>query len=323
MDYASYIKTNRTSLMGVAITFILLYHSYSWCIPERNPYLSIFKHGYIGVDIFIFLSGFGLCFSYAKNTLKAFYLNRLNKIFPLYIFTGLLISLISNPKGSILTTIWDVFCNISTLSYWNLGGIYWNWYIPAIVLLYLSFPIIYLFTKQFQDIFLIFTNVFISITLYFFTIPWQYECFIARIPIFILGIIIYLHQNDIEKQKRSLFISSIFFTPCLFFNISQYYTTATFCPLFLLLIYTTTLVPIIEHIFRIPCIRFIGAHTLEIFLGNSLCYYIIHILLRYTNNPILIFFSYWSGSLILSYINILLNNRINSKHYRHEYSVDK
>ena len=121
--------------MGVAIIFILLYHSYTWCIPERNLYLSIFKHGYIGVDIFIFLSGFGLCSSYTKNNLTTFYINRLKKIYPLYVLTGLLISLISNTKGSILTTIWDVFCNISTLSYWNFGGIYWNWYIPAIVLL--------------------------------------------------------------------------------------------------------------------------------------------------------------------------------------------
>lgn len=305
MDFATYIKTNRTSLMGSAIIFILLYHSYSWCIPEKNPYLSIFKHGYIGVDIFIFLSGFGLCSSYTKNTLTTFYLNRVKKIFPLYVLSGLLISLISNTKGSILTTIWDVFCNISTLSYWNLGGIYWNWYIPAIVLLYLLFPIIYLFTEKFKYTFYIFTNLIIIIALSVFAIPWQYDCFVARIPIFILGIIIFLYQNDVKKQRQSIFVSFIFLLPCIY--ISQYYTTATFCPILLLLFYTTK-----RFIDRIPYIRFIGTHTLEIFLGNSLCYYIIHILLRYTNNPILIFITYWSGSLILSYINIILNNRIHA-----------
>ena len=305
MDFATYIKTNRTSLMGSAIIFILLYHSYSWCIPEKNPYLSIFKHGYIGVDIFIFLSGFGLCSSYTKNTLTTFYLNRVKKIFPLYVLSGLLISLISNTKGSILTTIWDVFCNISTLSYWNLGGIYWNWYIPAIVLLYLLFPIIYLFTEKFKYTFYIFTNLIIIIALSIFAIPWQYDCFVARIPIFILGIIIFLYQNDVKKQRQSIFVSFIFLLPCIY--ISQYYTTATFCPILLLLFYTTK-----RFIDRIPYIRFIGTHTLEIFLGNSLCYYIIHILLRYTNNPILIFITYWSGSLILSYINIILNNRIHA-----------
>ena len=305
MNFATYIKTNRTSLMGSAIIFILLYHSYSWCIPEKNPYLSIFKHGYIGVDIFIFLSGFGLCSSYTKNTLTTFYLNRLKKIFPLYVLSGLLISLISNTKGSILTTIWDVFCNISTLSYWNFGGIYWNWYIPAIVLLYLLFPIIYFFTEKYKYTFYIFTNLIIIIALSFFAIPWQYDCFVARIPIFILGIIIFLYQNDVKKQRQSIFVSFIFLLPCIY--ISQYYTTATFCPILLLLFYTTK-----KFIDRIPYIRFIGTHTLEIFLGNSLCYYIIHILLRYTNNPILIFITYWSGSLILSYINIILNNRIHA-----------
>ncbi len=305
MNFATYIKTNRTSLMGSAIIFILLYHSYSWCIPEKNPYLSIFKHGYIGVDIFIFLSGFGLCFSYTKNTLTTFYLNRLKKIFPLYVLSGLVISLISNTKGNILTTIWDVFCNISTLSYWNFGGIYWNWYIPAIVLLYLLFPIIYFFTEKYKYTFYIFTNLIIIIALSFFAIPWQYDCFVARIPIFILGIIIFLYQNDVKKQRQSIFVSFIFLLPCIY--ISQYYTTATFCPILLLLFYTTK-----RFIDRIPYIRFIGTHTLEIFLGNSLCYYIIHILLRYTNNPILIFITYWSGSLILSYINIILNNRIHA-----------
>lgn len=268
----------------MAIIFILLYHSYTWCIPERNLYLSIFKNGYIGVDIFIFLSGFGLCSSYTKNNLTTFYINRLKKIYPLYVLTGLLISLISNTKGSILTTIWDVFCNISTLSYWYFGGIYWNWYIPAIVLLYLLFPIIFYFTEKFNYIFFIFTNLIIIIALSFFAIPWQYDCFVARIPIFILGIIIYLYRNDEKKQKQYTFISFIFLLSNINLNISLYYTIATFCPLLLILFHTRK-----EFVNKIPYIRFIGAHTLEIFLGNSLCYYIMHILLHYTNNPILIF----------------------------------
>ena len=40
-------------------------------------------------------------------------------------------------------SIWDLFCNITMLSYYNIGGWFIDWYLAALVIFYLSFPLIY------------------------------------------------------------------------------------------------------------------------------------------------------------------------------------
>ena len=89
------IIDRRKELMGIAILMVLLYHLCCW--PQWNNPLRIFGHWYIGVDIFLVLSGFGLCFSYEKYNIKTFYYHRLIRIIPLYWF-----SLISNYSKLIL-----------------------------------------------------------------------------------------------------------------------------------------------------------------------------------------------------------------------------
>lgn len=76
------IKNNRTEIMGIAIISVLIYHAFCWIY---NP-IGAFNIGYFGVDIFLFLSGFGLSFSYEKNKIRTFYNNRFLRIMPLYVF---------------------------------------------------------------------------------------------------------------------------------------------------------------------------------------------------------------------------------------------
>ena len=135
-DVIKFIKQYRDALMGISIIFILLYHAYSWIPPEENPYYIFFKYGYATVDIFMLLSGFGLCYSYTKNSVKRFYYRRFIKIIPLNIISGLIVSFFVYSQSKEISP-WDIFCNISTLSYYGLGGIYWNWFIPSILLLYI------------------------------------------------------------------------------------------------------------------------------------------------------------------------------------------
>ena len=77
------ISRHRTALMGFAIIGILLFHS-----RIAVPYIdNLFVIGYGGVDIFLFLSGFGLFFSFSENqNLASFYKKRFLRIFPAYIF---------------------------------------------------------------------------------------------------------------------------------------------------------------------------------------------------------------------------------------------
>lgn len=71
---------NRSFFMGVSMLAVLLFHAYiAW------GGLFIFKYGFIGVDSFLFLSGYGLCFFYKKNSIWSFWLRRLKRIMPKYI----------------------------------------------------------------------------------------------------------------------------------------------------------------------------------------------------------------------------------------------
>lgn len=68
MDY-------RKQFMGIAILMVLLYHLYC-CLPNIEV-LHLFKYCYGGVDVFMLVSGYGLCFSYKKNSIKDFYIHRM------------------------------------------------------------------------------------------------------------------------------------------------------------------------------------------------------------------------------------------------------
>ena len=57
----------RSELMGAAMLWIMLFHAYQFRFPYTA--LDTFKgYGYLGVDVFILLSGMGLGKSLLKNT---------------------------------------------------------------------------------------------------------------------------------------------------------------------------------------------------------------------------------------------------------------
>ena len=57
------ISTYRKALMGVAMLWIVFYH-----FGFHTPIIShLTRFGYTGVDIFMFLSGFGLFYSLQKK----------------------------------------------------------------------------------------------------------------------------------------------------------------------------------------------------------------------------------------------------------------
>lgn len=84
-------KNNRTFYMGISMLLIIGYHILlllSDNILNKTlwlPFKSIFNHGYIGVDIFFFLSAYGLCHSFEKSTIIQFLKKRALRILPTYI----------------------------------------------------------------------------------------------------------------------------------------------------------------------------------------------------------------------------------------------
>lgn len=82
MNFIERISKHRAVLMALAITIVVVYHFKCWI--NGFPWYAgmVLQYGYIGVDIFYFLSGFGLAYSFQKNTLGTFYENRMRRILP-------------------------------------------------------------------------------------------------------------------------------------------------------------------------------------------------------------------------------------------------
>ena len=85
------IVTYRNHLMGIAILLVLLWHII--CVHpiySLNPLYLLNQIGYLGVDIFVFLSGFGLTCGYLNRqlNLKRYYYRRILRKFRVTMVTA-------------------------------------------------------------------------------------------------------------------------------------------------------------------------------------------------------------------------------------------
>ena len=126
----------RGELMGAAIIFIILFHV---GLPRNDAFFGLKRCGNIGVDMFLFLSGIGLWFSWVRNPHTwQFYKRRLLRIFPAWLIMS---SLYYIPRfdwhtGSVLDLVLDITIN---WDFWLHDELTF-WYIPAIMMLYLWAP---------------------------------------------------------------------------------------------------------------------------------------------------------------------------------------
>lgn len=91
-DFSKY----RTELMGLAIVMVVFHHltlrTSAGLLGKGYMFLRV--TGAMGVDIFLFLSGLGLFYSFRKNPdIKAFYKKRLIRIIPTYVHLFMLLNI--------------------------------------------------------------------------------------------------------------------------------------------------------------------------------------------------------------------------------------
>ena len=127
------ISTYRSELMGWSILWIMMLH---FTFNQITPLGFVAQYGFAGVEIFLFVSGLGLFYSLERDKdLGFFYKKRLFRIFPTYYFLGIFASL-----SLFHDDILSYFFRYTTIGFWT-GGIYWEWYIPSLIILYLLVPI--------------------------------------------------------------------------------------------------------------------------------------------------------------------------------------
>lgn len=211
------ISDCRTKIMGAAIIWILLFHlNGRFVVHSYLPGLLsavtafVLGLGSTGVELFLLCSGFGLCFSMRKNpNVLRFYLNRAKRILPEYILGLALVQPMDRLRPAIL------ILELLTVSYYLNESSHF-WFISAIVLLYLVFPLIYRFlagkddkTFRIRAVLLVSVSTLVTFALHFiFPYYDDHLCTVFdKFTIFIIGVIIGV-RYDPEKKiagKRGIF----------------------------------------------------------------------------------------------------------------------
>lgn len=194
----------RGEIMGIATIMILAGHSifYGQGYIDWGVLNDFFTLGYSGVDLFLFVSGFGLVYSISKNDNKMFYKHRIYRLMPSVIFIVALYAII----------------NYKSISFSWLNPIFWfqnYWYIGFCIFSYSLFPLIFRYYKKEKGYVSLSVSIIVSLILLLpFIINREaqstaYSCFITRIPVFVLGTLFVLRkcgQVFSFKISLSLFI---------------------------------------------------------------------------------------------------------------------
>lgn len=281
------IQNTRSYYMGVSMLVVLLFHAYiAW------GGLFVFKYGFIGVDVFLLLSSYGLCFSYKNSTLCTFYKRRIKRVIPYFVSYAIVATILGCTLGNHCASYWDLFCNITTLSYYNVGGWFIDWYLSALVFLYLTFPIFYHLINLKTFILLL-----VGITCFFILydttrIQWKHICLLARVPIFSLGVVLYKsftppYSRFMARKTNLLFGSMVLLGSILTVTnlvdatkVSFFFVTSLYCPAFILICwyFKTHLNKRCEYI-----LNFMGDESLLIYLANILSQLLLDLI--YFHNP--------------------------------------
>ena len=330
----SSINKYRRFLFGIATIWIAWFHSYmlDFSKIEALSFLNfgalfevLRRLGNIGVDIFLLLSGIGLYFSFSKNTnIILFYKKRLIRVLPCSVILVLIVTYLSHVETWRLFFIRVTFLNF--LFFKDDDQTFW--YIPAILLLYLLFPVFYYVIQKFKipgAIILIAISCVISAIAFFVNFEmffFQWEMLLTRIPVFIVGILmapVIKNEKKISNEK-ALILCLIGLVYLIGIHIIDLFITTEFIflwhylyfPLAVFLVFFFSYIR--SHVrlsFIVKPIEFVGDFSLEMYLiHQSLYYFLLGKISFFDDHQLLYAIMIILVSIVLSYILKTLINLI-------------
>ena len=194
------ISRFRGALMGIAMLIIILFHV---DLARSDMFFGLRRMGNLGVDMFLFLSGIGLWFSWMKTpSYRHFYFRRLIRIYPAWLIIACLYYLPRlhvHDAASLVNLIGEIGFN------WN----FWLhdelsfWYIPAIMMLYLFAPPYMELIRRHS----VYRWLPVVMIMWCILVEWvtpihhavgHLEIFWSRVPIFFIGI----NMGEMVRQRR-------------------------------------------------------------------------------------------------------------------------
>lgn len=303
--------THRQYFMGIAMILIILSHLLATCKEIRL--LWAFYPGFIGVDIFLFLSGYGLCNSWKKNSPKEFYARRLHRILPMFLLFQIYVCFYQYITENGLS-FYDAFCNLTTLSFWSVGGLCLEWYLSFLLYLYLLFPILYGMTRKIGMVFPAILLVGVLAMQYLADWRWNIDAAFSRIPVFVLGILCFISNR---KTYHYVIMSIFFFIAALFVSYmfiiqkAEKYEIVYMCaPLFIMCLSYISKRITEKQNYVYQVFSYYGKITLEMYVANMIT---LSLLSSSTLSVYSRLIMYVTSQVILTIILVYINKIIKKK----------
>ena len=262
----------------------------------------IIARGNMGVDVFLFLSGYCLVSSYEKSFLGQFYKKRIIRLLLPYV-------VIATPfyiwKSCVTSS--NFFCDLSGISYW-LDGMQWTWFVNAILLCYALFPFFYkIVVGGGKNTCALILGIYTVLILAYFLCGSKYVSAgnaYLRLPVFLWGVVAKVY--DVNFNKVHLFVMAILGGAAVVILHKcglDFFIRLSLCFFVVPLIYALAFVfSKVKTVF----LSFSGTISLELYLAHILT---INLLAFYGYMEILGFYSYMVIPLI-AYIFSIISKRI-------------
>lgn len=209
------LSQHRTALMGLAMLMVIASHYGGWVM--RYPGTDAL--GCWGVDLFLFLSAYGLAKGLHKHceqsgtapNWRRYWVKRWRRVWPLFALFSLLTTIVmAAPHFEYFNMLKDWVLRATTIAWWMPHSITpTDWYLSQLPLFYLLVPLLWPYMKQHAWWTLFLTLVSVMLIMWSYTyltrneMHGAYTYALARAPSFVLGLCL-----AFRKPRWPLFLSS-------------------------------------------------------------------------------------------------------------------
>lgn len=188
MEHRQWVSRYRDELKGMAILWIVFFHSHLY-LPGQWDLLRGF--GYGGVDIFLFLMGMGLYRSLQRQEdLRVYATRRLGRILPAYLPVLVAWMAVMYPDYALspVQALRGIAGNLSMVGFWVQTPKLFNWYAGAQFLFYLLAPLFFAVLAHGQrPVWALLLLLLASFAVGAANIGLEQMMGVSRLPVFLLG----------------------------------------------------------------------------------------------------------------------------------------